>query len=309
MKANKLMIAALFMGALAMASCSKKESEDPIVPVNPGTNTDEAPEVDKPADGYVTIVINIPAGSECNGIAVKGTIIGEDGTWTGADQYLAADGSVADAAGAAKFEKIEGNWWKTTIKLGAGYAATDEAGNDVTNYLAGKICLIYKGDGSWDGQASDWEFLDDSNIQYSKSNDGNLQVNGTQGVLYIKVNAWNKSECVTITYVDVTFTMKPQIPVTDDGVVYIVGDAFEQSWVPDAYPMTKDGDSWKVTLKANVGGEYKYVVNGTWDNDQMAAPEEGQTCSKGAPNIKLEGTSVNDEVYGFLNFGVSEKCE
>ena len=138
MKANKLMIAALAMGAFVLAACDN--NPDKPTPVIQTPITDEVPEVSKPDEGYVTIVLQIPEGTECNGIYLKGNLGGDD--WSGENTYVGLDAANVSAAEAVKFEAIEGSkkWFKATFKLGEGG-------------LQGKICQKFENDGSWQGQA------------------------------------------------------------------------------------------------------------------------------------------------------------
>ena len=290
MKLNKLMFAALAVGAMALASCNKQPVNPPIIPPTP--STDEAPEVEKPADGNVTIVINIPAGSECNGIAVKGTTDGQN--WVGENQYLAADGSIADAAGCAKFQKVEGNWYKVTIKLGAGYAAKNAKDEDVTNYLAGKICLIYKNDNAWQGQAINWDILDDTNIACSLSGDGNLQINGTQGVCYLKIGGWQSSECAVLSDYKITVLT----PKFCDGEfdIELVG-SFE-GWGSAPVALKKEADlKYTATIKAAPNAELKVRGVGGWDKEVQGYVDDTKSEAYdtwiGVPNVVLgEETNV-----------------
>ncbi len=178
MKANKLMLAAMLIAGLTMAfntSCKKKDKDPVVIPedtskVDPEPEPEPVaiPEVAAPEEGFVTMVINIPAGVECNGIAFKGTMDGA--AWTGADQYIGLEGPAAPDA-CVKFEKINDTWFKATFKVGE-----TPWGENI--YLAGKICLIYSNDGSWEGQAVDWDYNEDySTVEHSISGDGNIQVN------------------------------------------------------------------------------------------------------------------------------------
>ena len=273
MKFNKMMVAAVAFAALTMVAC-KKEPGDIVPPipqpcdtceVDPPVEEEEIPEVAAPADGYVTLVISIPENSECNGIAFKGTL---DGTaWTGANQYLAEDGP-ADANACIKFEKIADtkNWFKATYKLGA------EAWGEDAVRLAGKICLIYANDGSWEGQAQEWEFNEEySTADYSRAGDGNVQVH-TSGLVYVAVNSWNKSECAEVVLKDRHVVLT--VPADDCGfeVPSIVGSF--NSWNATEIAMTpvagQEG-KYEATVSADASDKFKFAgsVSG-WDNEPLA---------------------------------------
>lgn len=149
------------------------------------------PSIPAPQNGYVTFVIRIPIGTECNGIAFKGTLDGNN--WTGSDQYLGENG-VGARYNCIKFEPIEGyqGWFKATYKLGNEFVS-----RGVTARMMGKICLIYTGDGSWEGQALSYDFLEDyCTASHSISSVGDIQIHSS-GLIYIHIALWQKSECHT----------------------------------------------------------------------------------------------------------------
>jgi hypothetical protein len=190
MKLNKLMFAAVAFGALTFVACNKQGDTPvgPVGPVGPGGGDDpepevEIPEVAAPGAGKATIVIQIPEGTECNGIAFKGTLDGA--AWSGENTYVGEGTAAAGPDACIKFEKIADTkvWYKATYTLG-------EAG------LKGKICLIYTNDGSWQGQAVNWEIIDDyTTADNGQSNDGNLEIYG-EGLVYVKIGGWQNSECL-----------------------------------------------------------------------------------------------------------------
>ncbi len=302
MKFNKLMFAALTLGALAFVACDKKEGNNPIVPTpQPGDSTvvpveEEIPEVDAPAAGYVTFVISIPEGSECNGVAFKGTLDGSN--WVSANQYLDENGP-ASAAECIKFEAIDGSkkWFKATYKLGA-----EPWGEDAIA-MAGKICLIYTDDGSWEGQAKEWEFIEDySTADHSTSSDGNIQVH-TSGLVYVKVAKWNKSECAEVVLKDRHVVLV--VPTNDCGseVPSIVGSF--NSWNATEIAMTpvagKEGQ-YEATVKADASDEFKFAgsVSG-WENEiRVFIPEEDTWADKN-PNI-----AFGDEVEFLIDYSTGK---
>ncbi|MCQ2324744.1 MAG: hypothetical protein MJZ58_00945 [Paludibacteraceae bacterium] len=253
---KKMFLAAMAIATIAMVGC-KKDKEEPVGPTpgpTPGP-TAEVPEIDKPAEGNVTFAIQIPEGSECNGIAIKGTI--DNTNWTSTDQYLAADGSIVGPDKCAAFVAIPDfkNWYKTTIKVATeGWEGTDAAGAAVKNYLAGKICLIYTGDNGWQGQATDWKYLDsECTVALSQSSDGNFQVNGTTGIVYVTVGGWQRSECVTIPPRE-NFTFNISIEgVVPEGKMILTGNFDEKSWGDSDREMTKTCEG-KYTWTGSIPG-------------------------------------------------------
>lgn len=283
MKFNKLMIAALTLGALAFVAC--KDKNNPPVPTptpTPGGDDpveEVIPEVAAPADGSATIVISIPEGSECNGIAFKGTLDGSN--WSGENTYVGENGSVGPDA-CIKFEKIADtkNWFKATYKLG-------EAG------LKGKICLIYTNDGSWQGQFVNWEIIDDyTTADWSKSNDGNLEINGS-GLVYVKVGGWQNSECATLS--DYKITVLVPAFCDEEFPIELVG-SFE-GWGGSPVALVKvEGNKFQATIKAAPLAEWKVRGQGGWDKeiqiyrteDNPATPDEDEADTwGGAPNNVL----------------------
>lgn len=298
---KKMFLAAMAIATIAMVGC--KKGEDPVIPTpgpTPGP-TSEVPEIAKPGDGYVTFALQIPEGTECNGIAVKGTTDGSN--WTGADQYLAADGTIASGDAVAKFAAIPDfkNWYQVTIKLGAGYEATDAAGGAVTNYMAGKFCLIYAGDGSWDGQAVDWEYLDsECTVAISKSGDGNFQVNGTSGVVYVTIGGWNKSQCIKEEAKDRVITLKAPDFGGRDITPGIVGSFEGCSWAEAAdarVAMTLSGDTWTATVKMVASDEFKIVsINDGWSVEIQQYDADGDAWNN-LSNVKAGDQTTFDYDY------------
>ena len=245
---KKLFLAVMAIATIAMVGC-KKGGDEPVGPVGPGgggggeepAQTEETPEVAAPAAGSVTLVIQIPEGSECHGIALKGTY---DGTnWTVADQYLGENG-IADAASCIKFAKIDGTktWYKATYKLGA------EPWED-GRLLAGKICLIYAGDKDWQGQAENNTIIADYTTA-DATYEGDLLIHGT-GLVYITIGGWQNSECVTKVEHDYNITVK--VPNCAASVPEIVGEFDE--WKGTA--LTKSGDVWTAKIHAWEGCKIK----------------------------------------------------
>ncbi len=300
MKTLKYFMGALALCSMVFVSCGPREEQNPSI-VNPndttstgGNETSDMPEV-AATEGAVTVVWNIVDAEVCSGLVFAGDYNGYN----------------TDPAAMAHFEAIEGHegWYKAVIT---------PADASLTPVLAGKPCALAK-DGtfpsSWDHQ---WINVDDDHQCQIISGDAELQVEydveskllvtNNSSVVYVRSYGFKVNPCVEEVYDDVTFNLHVTLPV-EGGDVYIVGDAFEVQWDPAAYKMNKvDANNWTVTLPAVLGKSYKYVVNGSWDNDQMQAPAEGKDCSEAAGNMTLDFNLMEDEVYGFLNYGAT-KCE
>lgn len=224
----------------------------------------DIPILSNPDEGHVTIVINIPELSECNGIALKGSL---DGIyWTSADQYLGEYGPT-DAYDCIKFEKIEGNWYKATYRFGI------EPYNE-TPYLVGKICLIYSNDINWEGQALEWE-VDNKNTTaiYSITSDNFLAIQSS-GLVYVKIGDWNRSECC----IPQDFHVTVKVPTCAEVTPEIIGDF--DGWT--GTPLTKNGDVWETNIRACRATDYITVreAGGTWDNciQYYNVDEDGFYC-------------------------------
>ena len=248
------------------------------VTVANGEDPDEAPDLEKPADGKLQVVIQIPAGSECHGIALKGTFDGDN--WSGEDTYLGADGAATPVDGAIyQFAAVEGypNWYQVIIPA--------------TEALQFKVCLIYAGDGSWDGQAENVEThpCDYSTVDNSEmSGEGqcmNLGANG--GLLYLKIGGWRKSECVVEEELERVVTVR--VPECGFEIPSIVGSF--NGWDATAIPMNPllggDGFTFTATVTAVASDEFKFAgsVSG-WGNEIQMYDTENDAWN-GLPNTKF----------------------
>ena len=253
MKFNKMMFAVLAFSALAMFSC-KQKPDDPVGPVGPGGGGGEdpvleIPEVAAPAAGFATIVINIPANSECNGIAFKGNL---NGDWSGEDTYVSETTAKASSADCIKFAPVPkaANWYQATFKMG-------EDG------LKGKVCLIYKGDKDWQGQAINWEIIDDyTTAETSTSNDGNLEITAKGGLVYLKIGGWQNSECAKLEAYNLTF-LTPAF-CGEEFDIEIAGSY--NSWGGNPTALKKEAaGKYTATIQAGPGTEFKIRGAGTGD--------------------------------------------
>ena len=214
--------------------------------------------VDEPEEGTLRFVVEIPEGTECRGIALKGTYDGS--TWSGADTYMGADFNAQMSPGeCTRFELVEG----TTNVYTADFQ-TLESGLSYNSYLhlACKICLIYTNDGSWQGQASDWELLTDECTAVAYV-DGNLCIESRTGVISAKVNSWQMSECEET----LTYNVYAMFPTCSDVTPEIVGSF--NAWAGTAMTYYSDYGLWSAQISAQVGSEFKFRKTGTWEDELM----------------------------------------
>ncbi|MCM1034729.1 MAG: hypothetical protein NC038_06100 [Paludibacter sp.] len=275
MKANKMFAAALLLGAIAITSCNPEKQPPVVIP--PVQSGDEVPEITKPEDGYVTIAINIPEGTECNGIAFKGTLNGAD--WSGADTYVGLESATVSADEAILFTPIEDSktWYAATFKLG-------EAG------LEGKICLVYTNDGSWQGQAINWT-VDDSNtsVAYETPDGGNIKITGTNGLLYVTIGGWQSSECVSA--VDYNITVFVPAFCDEEFAIELVGSFEDWGSAPVALTKVAEG-KYTATISASPNAEVKVRGEGGWDKEIKGLSEETGTYEGIANVVLTEETDV-----------------
>ena len=286
---KKFFLAFMAVATIAMVGC-KKNSDDPVTPTpTPGGGGNdpkpevEIPEISDPEEGYVTFVINIPAGTECNGIAFKGTVDGA--AWTGANQYLDEEGP-ASVEDCIKFEAIEGydNWYLATYKLG------DEPWGDGT-LLAGKICLIYTDDGNWQGQFDDWAVNDEySTADNGKSGDGNIEIYGG-GVVVLTIGGWQGSECLTPQNYNITVFV-PEMCESFD--IEVIGSFCDWDASKTVAMTNAEENKFTATIVATEGATWKVRGVGTWDIEiqQFNDDPEAEEPWGGVDNNKL-GADLN----------------
>ncbi|MBQ9339826.1 MAG: hypothetical protein IJS13_05780 [Paludibacteraceae bacterium] len=274
MKANKFMIAALFMGALSFVACNKDNNpKDPdegkqpadttVVPVEP--SGDELPDLDKPAAGILRIVLEIPEGTECNGIALKGTF-GEpndagDGTiWSGENTYLGKAGAATPVDGEIyRFAAYEGSKKYYTLDLPVGENPTA---------LEFKVCLIFANDGSWQGQANKAVIHECNWSSVAPAVDGGqfkfAEANPSGQLLYINTGKWLTSECAAP--VDYKLTVYTPAFCGEEFDIEVVG-SFE-GWGSNPVALVKAEDGkYTATIPANEGAEVKVRGVGGWDKE------------------------------------------
>ncbi len=228
-------------------------------------SVESIPSFDNSGENKVRLVIRIPEGTECNGIAFKGSFDGL--TWSGENTY--SDGEMnaqASPENCLKFAPVEGykNWYTAEYRVGlAGWEGTNEEGNYVDNYMAGKICLIYANDGAWQGQAVDWDYdMNFTTSAVSKSADGNIQVNSDRGVIYIEIGGWQKSDCTP----KQTYSVTVKAPTCGDYDMEIIGDF--DDWRGTLMTPNETRTVWTATFDAQEGYSFnfKFRQAGTWEN-------------------------------------------
>lgn len=288
-------ITAVAEGSSAVKATVGKASATVDVTVTAGGQTGGAPDLDAPADGKLLVVIEIPEGTECNGIALKGTLgepneTGDGYLWSGENTYLGEDGAQTPVTGKIyKFEAIAdyANWYKVEIPM-------PEA-------LEFKVCLIYTNDGSWDGQATDVTLHSCNYSSVAPTIDGGQckEFGATTGLLYLSIGGWNKSECVVETEQSYTITLVAPNNTCGAETPAIVGSFAASNWATFIPMEQVEGNTYKVTVSAFPSDEYKFAgLEGGWGNEIMLVEydaENDQLNEYGNPNIKF-GTETAQTV-------------
>lgn len=249
----------------------------------------EVPQVESPANGFVTIVIHIPSTTECHGIYMKGTF--DDVTWSGSNTYVGLDAPNVPADQAVRFESINNSdeWYKATFKLG-----------QTTNIgLWGKVCLKYTDDVQWQGQAVGVSVdAEHTTINYSISTEGQVLIAKTEtGLLYLNIKGWGKSECAEISIRTITVRV-PQCSGEDPVLVGSLND-----WNMSANPMTKIQEYvYTCTVEASNYDRFKIAgsING-WDNQVLQYNESKKTWEDS------EDVYLYDQTTIFVDYGDYKK--
>lgn len=293
-------VTAVAEGSAAItATVGKAVATVDVTVANDGGGEGGAPDLDAPAQGTLRVVIEIPAGSECNGIALKGTFDGEN--WSGENTYLGEDGAQTPVDGAIyKFTKVEGyaNWFQVEVPA--------------AEAMEFKVCLIYANDGSWQGQATGVELhsCNFSTVEPEITGDGQCKSIGANGgLLYLHIGGWQKSECVIEEKVRYNITLF--IPECGSEIPSIVGSF--NDWNATEYPMTHDrGLIYTIAVEAVPSDEFKFAgsVSG-WDNE-IQYWDEGDPLNdvpgewKGLQNMKFS-EEADDTNFIMLDFSDPEK--
>lgn len=272
-------ITAVAEGSAAVKATVGKASATVDVTVTAGGQTGGAPDLDAPADGKLLVVIEIPEGSECNGIALKGTFDGAE--WSGADTYLGENGAATPVTGNIyKFEAIKdyANWYKVEIPM--------------TEALEFKVCLIYANDGSWEGQATDVALHSCNYSSVDPTIDGGQckEFGASSGLLYLSIGGWNKSECVEEVEKERTITFVA--PECGFEIPAVVGSFSASNW-ENFIPMTQvDGYTYTAKISAYDSDAFKIAGSESgWDNE-VSKYNEDADAYEGMADIKF-GTETS----------------
>lgn len=298
---KKFFFAALAVATVAFIGCDKKTVDEPENPngqdttvVIPETEIAEQPVIEA-TEGAVTIVWCPVGFKPC-----------ADNQLVFAGDY---NGYNTDPAAMAHFEAVEGaNGWYVAVITPADPAASP--------VLAGKPCAL-AADGSfpasWDHQwlnvdAGACEVIEGpASLEVEYEVESKLIVESNSSVVYVRSYGFKSEPCVEPEKYTVTFTATA--PALPEGViVYAVGDF--NSWTADGTPMTYANGVWTVTVdEVPLAGGYKYVANGTWDNEELAAVEEGAECANAISNRALVDVENVDVIENFKDITIARCAE
>lgn len=301
---KKFFFAALAVATVAFIGCDKKTVDEPenpngqdttvVIPGGDDTEIAEQPVIEA-TEGAVTIVWCPVGFKPC-----------ADNQLVFAGDY---NGYNTDPAAMAHFEAVEGaNGWYVAVITPADPAASP--------VLAGKPCAL-AADGSfpasWDHQwlnveAGACEVIEGpASLEVEYEVESKLIVESNSSVVYVRSYGFKSEPCVEPEKYTVTFTATA--PALPEGViVYAVGDF--NSWTADGTPMTYANGVWTVTVdEVPLAGGYKYVANGTWDNEELAAAEEGAECANAINNRSLVDVENVDVIENFKDITIARCAE
>jgi len=292
MKSLKKILGALLICAVAFSACNKDEPEPPPPPPPPAG---DMPEV-APVAGKIVIVLNTANEADvCNGLVFAGNY----NDWN------------TDPAQMAHFVAIEGfeGWYKAEI-------TPAEPGGGVSgkpNQLDGDGNFPSSWDYQWfaqmDGETvvNQCEIIEGDAVLYDEyAGEKGLEIAAGADVVYIRAHAWKKNPCIPAVTYTITFNVTVPDELESSDVVYIVGGL--NGWTVDASPMTKSGNIWTITLdEIEFGTEYKYVLNASWDYEELKAVAEGEFCADPVANRKVNDRTMDDVVENFRGI-TAERC-
>ena len=263
MKTNKLMLAAMLLGALAMVSC-KKTGNDPEKPDKKDTTSvvvpdlEEEPIIAAPGAGKVIVAVRVPQGT-CNGMIAVGAATNEDGTddWTPADKKK-------------PFVAVEGTetWYQITLPANPGIGVK-------------VIALAEDGTADWgtqwgmnvEGEEPNVTIVNGEGTIDASENGGEVKLTELKEntVVFVDVKAWKTSPCTPKNEAGIaSFTLTAN-NLPEGYEVGIVGKVNNLEWDINApVVMTKgEGNVYTATdVPVAAACQYKYffrlIDGGEW---------------------------------------------
>ncbi len=301
MKNLKFIFASLLMVSMVLVSCKGK---DPVV--LPDEELDY-PELVASA-GKIIIAAKFET-EPCNDVVFIGTHVG----WDASDVSKLPKFTPVGTVDGKEWE----GWYKVEVSL---EDAADEI-EGVNYVLAGKpVQLDSEGKFDWSYQVG----YDEESDVVVKSGDVDVYEGyaGECDIFYasnepiaIIFSKWKKDPCVGVAKHDYTFTVTVPEGTPSEADIFIVGDfkGDYSNWTADAEEMklTKQSNgTYTITLNdVAEGTEYKYVLNGSWDYEELAAIEDGADCAEPINNRKTGSSkTIADKVENWRGV-TAERCE
>lgn len=269
MKTNKLMLAAMLFGAVAMVSC-KKTGNDPEKPGTKDTTSvvvpdlEEEPVIAAPGAGKVIVAVRAPQGT-CNGMIAVGAATNDDGTddWTPGDKKK-------------PFDPVEGTetWYKVTLPANPGIGVK-------------VIALAEDGTADWgtqwgmnvEGEEPNVTIVSGEGTIDATENGGEVKLTELKEntVVFVDVKAWKTSPCTPKNEAGIaSFTLTAN-NLPEGYEVGIVGKVNNLDWdITAPVVMTKgEGNVYTATnVPVAAACQYKYfirLIDGgewSWDNGE-----------------------------------------
>ena len=269
MKTNKLMLAAMLFGAVAMVSCKPKDEPKPTPNTKDTTSVvvpelEEEPVIAAPGAGKVIVAVRAPQGT-CNGMIAVGAATNEDGTddWTPADKKK-------------PFDPVEGTetWYKVTLPANPGIGVK-------------VIALAEDGTADWgtqwgmnvEGEEPNVTIVSGEGTIDATENGGEVKLTELKEntVVFVDVKAWKTSPCTPKNEAGIaSFTLTAN-NLPEGYEVGIVGKVNNLDWdITAPVVMTKgEGNVYTATdVPVAAACQYKYfirLIDGgewSWDNGE-----------------------------------------
>ncbi|GHT15756.1 hypothetical protein AGMMS4956_16430 [Bacteroidia bacterium] len=252
-----------------------------------------------PQEGKVIIVAKFLE-APCNDVVLLGSYHQNGEDWITTPSEL------------LKFEAVEGydDWYKVEVELTESAAGTD---GEIGAFLLGIKPVQLKGDGTfnWDYQTGDEDHInvlegeDIVIIKPGYAGEANIYFSAA-GVAVFEFDGWKNGNtpCVEKVKHDYTFTLT-STTVPEGAIVNIVGnfgDYGYPGWDATAteLEMTKvNATTYTITLnQVGEGTEYKYVINKTWDNNEV-----NDTCGSVGNHLTGTESAINSTVPNWKAYG------
>jgi len=302
MKSLKYFFGMLLIASVVGLVSSCKDPED-----KPKFETDY-PEAPKEA-GKITIFAKFEA-EVCGDVVLAGSYRLKEGSTTSWSENPAELTKFVPAGVIDGKDWSAEGWYKVTVDLTPSAAGSkDEFGDYV---LGAKPVHLDDGDFDWAFQIGHKDH--DPGLVIVKS--GEVEVldgftnecdvfflsNATAAIIF---KTWKNDPCNIIRH-DYTFNVTVPSGTPSDAEVYIAGDM--NGWSVDANKLTQSGSQYSIKINnVKEGSSYKYVLNGTWDNEELAVTgSEG--CAEGISNrVTGSSSTINDKVENWRKITV-DKC-